>query len=728
MSSEETLVGITCSLSLMVVVGRVLRWELLQRMCQLEEPRRDRSVASDLPFDESPEPDRLRSFIAEIEAEGFKRIGPREWEGPIRRSLVEAGHTDADDMTLIFRPSWPYWPPLLRVPGIASWHADQENLCIWRGDDSSQRWTTLQGLYDRIDEWVTHAKEGFADVENARNPEIYWHEPAARVGLVDLDDLLGSDRADGQHGEFHFTDARSASGRPSPFPIMDISPGPFTAMTPLPNGITDHGAIRGRWFYRLSVAHPPRNLDELESFLTEKQRKRLNKDLRDRPFLMFMLVWHNQAGAVGTTVLATPEQSGKRAYHLVALRPKGTKALLLRAGPDADAIQDKKVAIIGNGAIGSFVADQLARSGVRVQRLHDYDLLWPANLIRHAAPPGTPAGMPKTSALKENLEQYPWVTIDAADPSAEGAVWTINGIKKVIESNDLTIDATGHGGLAELVSRVAIDCQKPFISVALFRGGAVARVRRQGLEGDAPFVQRPYLGGYPEIPPLDEEGEYVGTETGCLAQVYNAPPSAVVHAAVIAAEVVLDYLTGRNEQPDEIIEVMRLGDAPFNRLGRLRPEDLPAVVDVSERAQEAIQQAARRAYPDETGGVLLGAIVDGRPVVADAVEIKDVDATPISYRVGEGKVPEQVARSRDRDPRLGYLGEWHSHAHRTGPSPKDTVTMLTIAEESDTEAPVLLLARPQEDVGKNLQGFVTTPAGLKPAEVAMSGGLPPDDS
>lgn len=547
-------------------------------------------------------------------------------------------------------------------------------------------------------------------------------------GLVDLDELLGAERGDGQHGEFHFTEARSATGRQGPLSVMDISPGPFTAMTALPNGVPDHSAIRGRWFYRRSVAHPPRTLEELKGFLTEKQRRRLDKDLRDRPFLMFMLLWHNQAGLVGTTLVATPSRSGERSYHLVALRPKGTKALILRAGPDAHATNEKQIAIIGNGAIGSFVADLLARSGTSIQRLFDYDLLWPANLIRHAAPPGTPAGMPKTWALKENLEQYPWVTIDAADPSDDGVVWTIDRIKSIVESNDLTIDATGHSGIAELVARVALNCKKPFISVALFRGGSVARVRRQALEGDAPIVQRPYLGGYPEIPPLEEEAEYVGTETGCLAQVHNAPPTAVVHAAVLAVEVALDFLTGRNEQPDEVIEVMRLGDPPFNRLGRLRPEDLPAVVDVSEHAQEVIRQAARRAYPDETGGVLLGSPVDRRPVVAEAVEIGDLEATPISYRVGKGKVAGEVVRSRDRDSRLGYLGEWHSHPLGTGPSPKDTATMLGVAEETDAKAPVLLLVHPQEDVGKDLHAFVTTAAGLKPAELATTGGLPEDDS
>ena len=53
------------------------------------------------------------------------------------------------------------------------------------------------------------------------------------------------------------------------------------------------------------------------------------------------------------------------------------------------------VAIIGVGAIGSHVSEQLARAGIGRLRLIDYDRLWPVNLVRHAAPPGTPAGTPK---------------------------------------------------------------------------------------------------------------------------------------------------------------------------------------------------------------------------------------------------------------------------------------------------------------------------------------------
>lgn len=679
------------------------------------------------PFDEAAEPERLQAFIAELEADGFERVGPCEWSGPIRPSLIEGGHTDADRMTIHIRPSWPYLPPLIHVPGIAAWHADQERLCIWQAEDNSQRWVTIQGLYDRIGEWAADAQDGFAAVENARNPEIYWQEDCAKViGLVDLEQLLGRERNDGAQGEFHFAEAVSADGRQSPAVVFDLDPGAFRSTTALPTSVPTHLQVRGRWFYRSSVPHPPRTFEELKGCLTENQRQRLEKDFQYRRTLMFGLLWHNQAGLVGTMLLAIIEGS-ERIYRLVILRPKGRDALLLRAGPDARTLQQKRVAILGVGAIGSHVAEQLARAGLGSLRLIDHDLLWPANLIRHAAPPGTPAATLKTVALQEHLGQYQWIKIDIPPQTLDGCVWTLSGLRDVLQGADLTVDATGHAGLAELVARVGRSMGRPFLSVALFRGGAVARVRRQAHEDDTPFLQRPHLDIYPGIPPLDDEAEYVGTETGCLARIHNAPPVSVAHAAVLAVEVAIDYLAGRHDQPDEIIEVIRPGDPPFDRQGRVRPEDLPVTIDISERAQDLLRAASRIAVPNETGGVLVGCIIDGRSVVAEVAEIRDDDASATRYRIPEERITEAVTEARERDPRLGYLGEWHSHLVPKGPSTLDIAAMLGVAQDSDSTNPLLLLVHPHASAPDDLRVYVTTPGGLKPASICTTGDLPIED-
>jgi molybdopterin/thiamine biosynthesis adenylyltransferase/proteasome lid subunit RPN8/RPN11 len=679
-------------------------------------------VQAEPPYREAAEPDRLRAFIAELEADGFQRVGPREWRGPTRACLLDGGHTSSKEMTVKFRASWPYLPPLLEVPDIAAWHADQNRLCIWQGEDNSQRWTTLQGLYGRIDEWAEDAQDGFAAVENARNPEIYWQQPmGAAFALVDINELLGSDRSDGQHGEFHFSDAVSPDGRTSQA-ALDLHPGPFGPLTGRPSWVSDPRQARGRWFFRTSIPHPPRNLDELRAFLTDNQRSRLDKDLRDRQVVMFGLFWPNQAGPVGTMLLTTPRDAD-RPYHLIALRPKGRDALLLRAGPDAKQLQGRRVAILGVGAIGSHVAEELARAGVGNLLLVDYDLLWPVNLVRHAAPPGTPAGTPKTTALRDHLSQYPWVAVDVPGEH-EGVVWTIDGLSRLFQSVDIVIDATGHAGLAELAARVGHTKGKPYVSVALFRGGAVARVRRQALAGDTPVLHRPHLDRYPEIPPLDDESEYVGTETGCLAQVHNAPPPSVAHAAVLGAEVAVDFLTGRCDETDEVIEVLRKGEAPFHRLGRLRPEDLPRAVDISEQAQRELRRLTAAALPNETGGVLVGCMIDERPVVTDIVEIHDDTATERHYRVPEGATANAVDAARQRDARLGYLGEWHSHPGGSGPSALDVAAMLGAAEDSGTSEPVLVLVAPTGETPSTLSAYVTTPAGLKDADICTTGDLP----
>ena len=674
------------------------------------------------------EPASLSSFVAELEADGFWREDTKTWVGPTRHSLIDAGHTTSDRMGVIIRPAWPYLPPLLHVPEIKAWHADQERLCIWEAEDNTQRWVTLQGFYNRIDEWVDAEVSGFAGAETARNPEIYWEEPPSWIGLVNLDQMVGNDRDDGEHDEFHFV-ALTTVDRGSDPPVFDILPGSSGIGLDSRQGIADQ-PMSGRWFYRQDIRRPPRKLQELKDYLTNTQYYHLNKHVNRHTgrgsAAMFGLVWANTEGLVCTMILAVPDQRGGWKSLVGALRPKGTEAMLLRAGPDAEVLHSKRVAVIGVGAIGSHVADLLVRSGVGELRLFDYDLLWPANLIRHAAPPDSPPGILKTTAVANNLSSFPWTTITTSSQS-DSIVWHPEDIRRIVESTDLTIDATGHGGFAELAARVAYEREGAYLTVALFRGGSVARVRRQCIDADTPILHRPRLDRYPDILPLADELEYAGTETGCLARIHNAPPVAVVQAAATAVEVAIDHLCERHQQPDEIIEVLRVGDKPFHRLGRLRVEALPVSVNLSETALSTVYDRAATAMPVETGGVLVGCEVDGRITITDAIEIPDRNARCDRYGVPAGAASEAVELARATDPRVGYVGEWHSHPRPSAPSVTDQATMLSIAQSPDTANPVLLIVTP-EAAESGIQAFVATPAGLKPADVTKCGDLPDPQS
>jgi hypothetical protein len=117
---------------------------------------------------------------------------------------------------------------------------------------------------------------------------------------------------------------------------------------------------------------------------------------------------------------------------------------------------------------------------------------------------------------------------------------------------------------------------------------------------------------------------------------------------------------------------------------------------IAEEAAATIVLAAAAAHPDETGGVLVGVHTHGsRPWVTHAVELRSPKATGTFYEVPPGARRKAIARLRRRDPRLGYLGEWHVHPADAAPSPVDTETIARLAADPDAgcHRPLLLVAR-----------------------------------
>jgi hypothetical protein len=149
----------------------------------------------------------------------------------------------------------------------------------------------------------------------------------------------------------------------------------------------------------------------------------------------------------------------------------------------------------------------------------------------------------------------------------EESPWDPDEIAKLLERADLVLDATGFASFANLLSVMCTERSTPLVSAALYRGGSVARVRRQSLPSDTPISDRAQNGRYPVIPPGDEPLVF---EPGCSAPVTNASPIAVASLAALAADVTVDSLAGRNLYGDETLDVYRpLADAPFDKFGRL---------------------------------------------------------------------------------------------------------------------------------------------------------------
>lgn len=639
------------------------------------------------------DPERLDQFVHELLAAGFRAVGAdgRAFVGPVPVSLGE--FTDATEMTIVIADPWPYRQPHVVVPGIDWWHAAHDMPCLWQAGDNTKRWMTLEGLLTRIDEWAAHATAGFTTIDGAAlDPQLYFERYTHMPAAIDIDGLLGGLTQDGQHGLIH----------------LDL----MTDELAIIRAGKAAGRLWGRWFYRTGIVTPPRDLAAVEHALTANQRTRLDKAIAAQGKALCALAWPTVHGTA-CLVLVVDETSGTRQAFAISPTPISQTDRLRRAGPDAALLRPKRIVLFGAGAIGSHVGSLMSRSGVGQLAVVDGDIKLPVGVVRHA---GTAVGIGKAAELRDLLAPFDWTTVEVVDESP----WDLDRLGELIASADLCIDATGLTPFAELLSRIASQRDVAMVTVALYRGGRIARVRRQGT-GDHPIAQRTDHWRYPTIPAsADRSTDFVGAETGCAAPIHNAPPAAVTVAASHAALVAIDLLTGRNTYPDEIIDVLEPIEEPFSRRGRHAPR--PPTVMITEPAGRTMIAAAADLHPSETGGILIGVLDEtGAPCITEAVELQPIHASALRYEVPEGLTTAAVDAARARDPRVGYLGEWHSHPTDQPASPTDHATMRRLAADPDTGNPVLLVLRPIGDNTFTVDAHMSLDGDLLPAPLVDVG-------
>ena len=501
------------------------------------------------------ETESLERFIGELEAHGFtplEGVYPiQAWRGKIHSAFE--GLTDAKSMDIGIRAGWPFSSPVLFIQGLATNHSMLGgHVCLWQDDDDSLQWMTLDGFYDRIEEWCSRTQTGWrGDERLQQDAYLNFHPKISQVATFDWSALKISS---GAWGEAHgVIDERT--GR------VDIKPGAGRRVS---------NRLKVLWFHAEELdGPPPRSLSEINRHLSRKQRKEIQRalDSHGRPREFIILFCWERGGVPNILPILTRAGAGNEAQGAVMLSgPNDEQNLILRAGPDSAQLQKCKATLFGAGALGGHVALLLAQSGVGVLNIVDADRLLPGNVARHIAG-HRQVGLPKAQAVQSIVkERAPWTKIRAYSESP----MTPEEMRRRVANSDIAIDSTGNGAFSKALSFLAEIDGKAIVSGALHRGGAVGRVRRYASPGDLPIHQRHRMPEYPHIPTGNESAEFSSPETGCSAPVNNAPPTSVAACASLIAQVAIDALTERFAHDDEVIDVyFPLDERPFNRMGRV---------------------------------------------------------------------------------------------------------------------------------------------------------------
>ena len=240
-----------------------------------------------------------------------------------------------------------------------------------------------------------------------------------------------------------------------------------------------------------------------------------------------------------------PTTLGTIAVRRLHSSPNTEVARASRAGVLAPAIRNSKVAVVGTGALGSFIADMLVRAGVRHLTLIDGDVVMPGNVVRHVA--GEDAiGRPKPDAVKEQLGRHDpaWARdiVAVHEPLTSGA-----DASELIAHNDLVVDATADFATTALLHLSAASSGAHILSAVILDEGATCRIDLLPPLDDAPL-----------LPPSTSAGQASpGTyETGCGSPISATPPHAVIEAAAVATRHVVGILTGKPVHPSGEIRAL----------------------------------------------------------------------------------------------------------------------------------------------------------------------------
>lgn len=231
-------------------------------------------------------------------------------------------------------------------------------------------------------------------------------------------------------------------------------------------------------------------------------------------------------------------------------------------------LSTKTASICGLGALGSFVAVELARCGIGILRLLDFDIVDPPTTVRW--PLGlSAAGLQKTSVLAKFIkENYPSTKVEIFDHTI-GSNPVEGNTKKfeetttdrmaadfLIKQSDLLIDATAEEGVTNYLTRIAV--RKKLPHVVLYAtpgawGGVVMRWLPNVTEGCWNCMKH-WQNDNPDeyVPPVDDQG--LVQPPGCGDITFTGASFDLQQVSIAAVRMAVSLLCSKEENGYQLIE------------------------------------------------------------------------------------------------------------------------------------------------------------------------------
>ncbi len=351
----------------------------------------------------------------------------------------------------------------------------------------------------------------------------------------------------------------------------------------------------------------------------------------------------------------------------------------------ADDHSSTNLALVGAGAIGSHIANNLAREGSFIWSIVDKDILLPHNLVRHVLS-REHVGRYKADALAEEIcllfkdhKAAAALVADVFDTVPDKQ----NALKGILTSAGVIIDCSASIAVARFLSdypdatarRISAFFNPSGTATVVMAEPATRNVTLRDIEAQyyRAVLRREHLTNH-----LDIGAATIRYSGSCRDVTVKIPERAAASLSATASTGILNAL----KTSDASLTVWTKTDRGGLEIDEIAIEPIVRIdgpgwkITYDKGLIETLRKVRKTHLPNETGGVLLG-IIDfaARSIhVVDALEApSDSAESPGGFERGIVGLQEEIdKRCQKVHGQIRYVGEWHSHPKGASARPSRT--------------------------------------------------------
>ncbi len=487
---------------------------------------------------------------------------------------------------------------------------------------------------------------------------------------------------------------------------IEAEPRPFKSFTQLieliGNGEYESGLVRLSKYCTLPIK-------QLAPTLTIAVRYKNRR--QEYEFQMFTVHKNAQSGNViiGTDDLESVRTGVKDYEEVKAVRcEKFTDDTYFQRNSkraDRQILSKKIVNIIGAGAIGSEVADILAKAGVGHMILVDSQVMDAHNSVRHLV--GMDAtGVQKVEAVKSVLEKHnPFIIVQPVATNIK----TIE-IGYHLPDKSISISSIADDNIEGFLNEQAVLYNKTVYYIRALRGGKTGRIFRVIPGKDACFyclqLHRDDGQYFIDIP---ADSDFPTLQNECNNPIRPASAADLKLIAALGSGIIIKQLQNNSDENHWIWSTEGIDGTPINEPYKLYQQIIPihaecpfcndknpVKVEINENLLAQLSSWVIAKSGIETGGVLAGFIEGDTYYIThasdagpNAIETPNKFEKDIEYC--QNFLDELYQKYGEK---ARYIGEWHSHPGSDNtPSTTDLDSLHNIANQKNylIDKPIMMI-------------------------------------